>query len=159
MAKTCCFCLAKAKKVSRKRGNNIYIYIWKSSEFPIKVDTGRGQNFSIVVILSLSCRTGSGTTGSTGCRPVASLNFSDDWGNCPALSFLVFLGKKGKENPKKARIVYPYRTPQILGWKRGNTLVTRKCSYRPQNPGKFKDTKKWLKSDFWGSGRSDSKVT
>ena len=37
--------------------------------------------------------------------------------------------------------------------------MTRKCSYRPRNPEKFKVTQKWLKSDFWGSGQSDSKVT
>ena len=39
------------------------------------------------------------------------------------------------------------------------SVVTRKCSYRPRSPEKFKDTKKWLKSDFWSSGQSDSKVT
>ena len=37
-------------------------------------------------------------------------------------------------------------------------LVTRKCSYRPRNPEKFKDAKKCLKSDFLGSGQSDSEV-
>ena len=40
-----------------------------------------------------------------------------------------------------------------------SNFVTRKQPYRPPNPEKLKDAKKWLKRDFQGPGESDSKVT
>ena len=51
----------------------------------------------------------------------------------------------------------PGTMPEVLGFPLN--LWPGSAPIAPPNPENFKDTKKWLKSDFWGSGQSDSKVS
>ena len=65
--------------------------------------------------------------------------------------FWTFFGPPGAERPRELiSNSFCHFGPEAPAWPLS--------PYRPRNPEKFKDTKKWLKSDFRGPDESDAKV-